>query len=99
MQGTHSDSLHAASAMQPVAQNDRILALDVMRGFALFGVLLAYALWNLGTPPEQSYSQINIVLARVLNALVDTKAYTLFAFLFELGFSIQLQRAHTRGRT
>src|SRR6266496_3265529 len=85
------------SGMQPVSQNERILALDVMRGFALFGVLLAYALWNLGNPPEESYSQINIVLNTVLSALVDTKAYTLFAFLFGLGFSIQQRRAETRG--
>jgi len=89
--------LDATSAMQPVSQNERILALDVMRGFALFGVLLAYALWNLGSPPEESYSQINIVLDTVLTALVDTKAYTLFALLFGLGFSIQLSRAEERG--
>jgi uncharacterized membrane protein YeiB len=57
--------------MQPVSQNERILALDVMRCFALFGVLLAYALWNLGNPPEQSHTQINIVLNTVLTALVD----------------------------
>ncbi len=63
--------------MQPVSQDERILALDVIRGFALFGVLLAYALWNLGSPTEESYNQINIVLDTVLSALVDTKAYTL----------------------
>src|SRR5256885_7116012 len=87
----------SSSRLRPVQPGERIFALDVMRGFALFGVLLAYALWNLGSPPEESYSQINIVLNTVLTALVDTKAYTLFAFLFGLGFSIQLQRAETRG--
>jgi len=97
MKDNNSYILNATSAMQPVSQNERILALDVMRGFALIGVLLAYALWNLGNPPEESYSQINVVLNTVLTALVDTKAYTLFAFLFGLGFSIQLQRAETRG--
>ena len=51
--------------------------------------MLAYALSNLGSPPEESYSRINIVLNTVLTALVDTKAYTLFAFLFGLGFSRQ----------
>jgi uncharacterized protein len=97
MNDNDSYNLDATPRMHPVLQNERILALDVMRGFALFGVLLAYALWNLGNPPEESYSQINIVLNTVLTALVDTKAYTLFAFLFGLGFSIQLQRAETRG--
>lgn len=97
MKDNDSYILDATSAMQPVSQDERILALDVMRGFALFGVLLAYALWNLGNPPEESYSRINIVLNTVLTLLVDTKAYTLFAFLFGLGFSIQLQRAEARG--
>ena len=66
-------SRNATSGMRPVSQNERILALDVMRGFALFGVLLAYALWNLGGPPEESYSRIDIVLDAVLSALVNSK--------------------------
>jgi len=77
MKGINPCNLNASSAMQPVSQDERILALDVIRGFALFGVLLAYALWNLGSPPEESHSQINIVLDWVSSALVDTKAYTL----------------------
>ena len=39
----------------------------------------------------------SIILNWVLSALVDTKFYTLFAFLFGLGFSIQLTRAEARG--
>ena len=85
--------------LQPVPPSERILALDVVRGFALFGVLLAYALWNLGVPPEQTYSQVDRILEWTLTALVDSKAYTLFAFLFGLGFSIQLTRAEARGAT
>ena len=62
-----------------------------------FGVLVAYALWNLGSPPEQTYSEVDRFLDRALSALVDTKAYTLFAVMFGLGFSIQLTRATARG--
>src|SRR5262245_54218102 len=86
-----------ATPLQPVAPSERIPALDVVRGFALFGVLLAYSLWNLGNPPEHTYTHIDRILDVVLSALVDTKFYTLFAFLFGLGFSIQLTRARTRG--
>src|SRR5215510_9267895 len=82
---------------QPVSPNERIPALDVVRGFALFGVLLAYTLWNLGTPPEHTYGNADRVLNWALTALVDMKFYTLFAFLFGLGFSIQLTRADDRG--
>jgi uncharacterized protein len=91
-------SIQSASApLQPVSPGERIPALDVLRGFALFGVLLAYTLWNLGSPPEETYSNADRILNRVLPALVDTKFYTLFAFLFGLGFSIQLTRAEARG--
>ncbi|MGH3118432.1 MAG: DUF418 domain-containing protein [Gaiellales bacterium] len=68
-----------------------------MRGFALFGVLLAYTLWNLGGPPEETYSQADRILNSVLSALIDGKFYTLFACLFGLGFAIQLKRAADRG--
>ena len=84
-------------SLLPVSTTERIQALDVLRGFALFGVLLAYTLWNLGNPPAESYSQFSIAVDTVLSALVDSKFYTLLAFLFGLGFSIQLQRAGSRG--
>jgi uncharacterized membrane protein YeiB len=41
--------------LQPVQSGEREPALDVLRGFALFGVLIAYALWNLGSPVEETY--------------------------------------------
>lgn len=81
----------------PVKPVERIPELDVLRGFALFGVLIAYAVWNLGSPPEETYGTVDRILNFTLTALVDTKAYTLFAFLFGLGFSIQLARAGARG--
>ncbi|MFY9574048.1 MAG: DUF418 domain-containing protein [Blastocatellia bacterium] len=97
MSGNNASFQNAAGALQPVGPSERILALDVLRGFALFGVLVAYAVWNLGSPPEQTQSEVDLVLDRVLSALVDTKAYTLFAVMFGLGFSIQLTRATARG--
>src|SRR5438045_2794321 len=88
---------HAATLLQPIRPSERIPALDILRGFALFGVLLAYAVWSLGSPPEETYSQFDRVLDSVLSALVDAKFYTIFAFLFGLGFAIQLTRAEVRG--
>jgi uncharacterized protein len=88
---------NVTTPLRPISPGERIPALDVVRGFALFGVLLAYTLWNLGSPPEDTYSNADRILNSVLSALVDTKFYTLFAFLFGLGFSIQLARAESRG--
>lgn len=89
--------MESVKSFTPVQPSERIPALDVMRGFALFGVLQAYTLWNLGSPPEDTYSQVDRTLNWALSALIDTKFYTLFAFLVGLGFSIQLTRAQARG--
>jgi uncharacterized protein len=81
------------AAPAPVAPRERILALDVLRGFAMFGVLVAYCMWSLGTAPEDRWSALDRAIAEATAFAVDGKFYTILAFLFGVGFSIQLQRA------
>ena len=79
---------------QPVSGRERIYALDVLRGFAMLGVLVAYCMWSLGTAPDWSWSALNRWLgSNVVPLVIDFKFYTILAFLFGLGFSIQLARA------
>ena len=85
------------TTLAPVLPGERVAELDVIRGFALFGVLLAYTVWNLGSPPEETWGAADRVLNRVLTLAVDSKAFSLFTFLFGLGFAIQLSRAQARG--
>ena len=80
-------------AQRPVSGRERILVLDVLRGFAMIGVLVAYCMWSLGTLPEAQWSAIDRRVDTVAAFLVDGKFYTLLATLFGLGFSIQLGRA------
>jgi uncharacterized protein len=80
-------------SVQPVAPTERILALDVLRGFAMFGVLVAYAMWSLGTAPEETFSPLDRALAKFTGFAIDGKFYTVLAFLFGLGFALQLDRA------
>src|SRR5690242_9399345 len=86
-----------APSTQPVAPAERILGLDVLRGFAMFGVLLAYCMWSLGTAPDERWTALDRRLAEFVNFAVDGKFYTILAFLFGLGFSIQLSRAASDG--
>ena len=85
-----SQPLHRS---KPVGPTERILALDVLRGFAMFGVLVAYCMWSLGTAPEDDWSRLDEWLAEAVHFAVDGKFYTILAFLFGLGYSIQLARA------
>lgn len=94
-----STQFTTAQSLQPVQATERIVALDVLRGFAILAVLVAYTMWNLGGPSSETFSTFDYLLDYVLTLIVDTKAYTLLAFLFGLGFSIQMNRADERGES
>lgn len=88
----------------PVSAAERIELLDVLRGFALSGVLLANMTWFTGTrfmPPEvlaeRPLALIDGVLEYGLRFFVRDKFITIFAFLFGLGFAMQLIRAEESG--
>ena len=87
----------------PVSVHERIDLIDVVRGFALFGVLLANLVWITTDVvlTDARLSQLPTApLDRIVKPLVvffvDHKFYTLFSFLFGLGFAIQLSRAEER---
>lgn len=81
------------STTQPLSRRERILALDVFRGFAMFGVLLAYCMWSLGNAANGQWSRADNWLGNFFHYAGDGKFYTILAFLFGFGFSIQLGRA------
>ncbi len=90
-------------APHPVSAHERIDLIDVVRGFALFGVLLANLVWITTDVvlTDARLSQLPTApLDRIVEPLVaffvDHKFYTLFSFLFGLGFAIQLSRAEDR---
>ena len=78
---------------RPILPGERIFALDVIRGFAMFGVLIAYCAWSLGTLPYEAYTPLDRFLEPLINFAIDGKFYTLLAFLFGLGFQLHLGRS------
>jgi uncharacterized protein len=91
------------SAATPRSATDRFDVLDALRGFALFGIFLAnirfFAGWEFISKEQRSalspalHSWIDFLNL----AVIDGKFYTLFSFLFGLGFALQLQRLNERG--
>src|SRR5690348_2076213 len=87
----------------PVSPAERVPLLDVLRGFALFGVLLANMVpWFSGRaflPREAraATSGLDEAALHVMGALVHGRFQTLLTLLFGIGFSIQLSRAEARG--
>ena len=82
---------------RPVPASERIAALDALRGLAILGVLASYTLWNLGSPPPETWSGIDRVVNVAGEVLIDTKFLTIFAFLFGAGVSQQWRRAQAAG--
>lgn len=87
----------------PVSQAERIHILDILRGFAIFGILAV----NIGgfaspaffpgyVPPELIW--YDELAETVMLFFAEGKFYTIFSFLFGLGFSVQMARAEAKGR-
>lgn len=88
--------------LSPVAPAERVELLDIFRGFALLGVLIANMRGFNG--PMVAYFDHTLMWQEPVNRgvqfLVDTfvsgKFITIFSFLFGIGFAIQMERAASR---
>src|SRR5688572_20848298 len=89
---------HAARRLGPASSKERIDALDAMRGVAILGVLVAYTVWSLGSPPPTVWTSLDRAVARGMDLFVDGKFITMFAFLFGLGVAQQWRRWEAAGQ-
>jgi uncharacterized membrane protein YeiB len=87
----------------PVAVNERITTLDVIRGVALLGIFLMNIEWfnrpiaelDLGLP--QGVTGIDYWAGWFVHVFVRSKFWTMFSLLFGMGFAVMLSRAQRRG--
>ena len=80
-----------ADALKPVAPEERIRALDLLRGWAMFGVLWSNLNDNYGT--HEPTTVVDHALAWTQTYLVESRFYSLLILLFGIGFGLQLTRA------
>jgi uncharacterized protein len=92
---TPSKILAMSSAVQP---NERIQYLDIIRGFAISGVLFAYVFWNLGNAPSLTYTVFDNVIDQAGFFLVDSKCYTLLATMFAVGFVLHMNKPGNKAK-
>ena len=85
--------------VHPVNPAKRFEIIDIIRGFALFGVLLANIRWtsqDFALTDAQleaiPYAKINTWIDGFTLLFIEFKFYTLFSILFGLGFAIQLNK-------
>jgi uncharacterized protein len=83
------------ASLRPVAPSERIGGLDLLRGWAMFGVL--WSNLNDWYDTATEITRADRVLGFAQNWLLESRFYELLVVLFGIGFAIQLTRARTRG--
>ncbi|MCM3586558.1 DUF418 domain-containing protein [Mesobacillus maritimus] len=88
----------------PITGKDRIMTIDIIRGFALFGIFLVnmpafhspiFMKSRYGQGME--YSGVDYWLDVLFALFVEMKFFTIFSFLFGLGFYIFMNRSEEKG--
>lgn len=96
-------SLEQRATANPIAASERIKAIDVLRGFALLGILpvnmIAFA--HVGAAYQNpsvagGYDGINYLVWLVTHFIFENKMVTIFSTLFGVGLFIQVSRAEAR---
>ncbi|MBT3337901.1 MAG: M20/M25/M40 family metallo-hydrolase [Anaerolineae bacterium] len=83
----------------PVQSKERIQIVDVLRGFAILGILL----FNMRSFAGQSMriddwvEPLDRAIVAFIDFFVQAKFYSLFSFLFGWGMAVQMRRAEVKG--
>lgn len=89
---------------QPVVPEARIEALDVVRGFALFGIFLMNieffnrSMSGIGDGMPLGLTGLDWLASWFISYFVQGKFWTIFSLLFGMGFAVMLTRAERAGR-
>jgi uncharacterized protein len=83
-------------------EGTRIAVVDVLRAFALFGIIVTHSIdgFLAGQPPSDHFMQfgaVDKVVVELERLFTLGKFYTIFSFLFGLSFAIQLRNAQQKG--
>jgi uncharacterized protein len=81
---------------------ERIAVLDVLRAFALFGIIITHSAGGFlaGRPPNpafMSFGPLDELVADLDRLLIFGKFFTIFSFLFGLSFALQMRNAALKG--
>ncbi|MTW09451.1 DUF418 domain-containing protein [Pseudoduganella eburnea] len=92
------------TSFSPTEGNERIEALDVVRGFALIGICIMNveyfnrAISDMGGIPAK-FTGLDFVISFITQYFVTGKFWTIFSLLFGMGFAVMLTRANKAGRS
>lgn len=89
------------TSIAPTTRTERIQIIDVLRGLAIFGILMVnihyFAKPWAAPPPAADAPLIDRAADLIVQMFFTTKFFNLFSFLFGLGMALQMQRAEAKG--
>ena len=94
----------ATRPLAPLPKAERIEALDVIRGFALIGILMMNIEYfnrpgiDIGTGMAQGQTGASLLFSYFVMYFVTGKFWTMFSLLFGMGFAVMLTRAEAAQR-
>lgn len=85
-------------ALAPVRASERIMEIDILRAFALLGIVLVnFSSSSLGGPEFANQTGADRAVNFITETFFNGKFYPLFSLLFGFGMAIQMVRAEARG--
>lgn len=82
-----------SSSLQPLSATNRDRSLDILRGFALAGVLFIFCVSDIGPANNYSNSLLDEIIAWPKWIFIESRMYTMLILIFGIGFHVQLEKA------
>jgi len=82
-----------STLLQPLSASNRNRNLDILRGFALAGVLFMFCVSDNGPSYGYTNSLLDEIIAWPKYILIENRMYTMLILIFGIGFHVQLEKA------
>jgi len=79
--------------LQPLSASNRDRNLDILRGFALAGVLFMFCVSDNGPTYGYTNSLLDEIIAWPKYILIENRMYSMLILIFGIGFHVQLEKA------
>jgi uncharacterized protein len=85
--------------LEPLKQGQRDKNLDILRGFAMAGVLFVFCAGDINISKDYVNSPLDEAIKWFKWVMIEGRMYGMLLMVFGIGFSVQLQKANQRGES
>jgi uncharacterized protein len=85
------------STLEPLSSHERDVSLDILRGFALAGVLLTFCITDARSAPGYTKTFLDQLIDWPKYILIEARMYGMLIVIFGIGFHVQLKKAQQKG--